>query len=149
MNPLRRRDAVLWSSLLGAVATAGAARSLWADSPHSHGRGSPRSGAASDFARDMDQSMATMMQAMDAPAYTGDPDMDFLAMMIPHHQGAVDMARLVLQHGKDPVTRQLAEEIIAGQAIEIASMGRRLALLGQDICTTEGEFPALGGTRGP
>lgn len=88
-----------------------------------------------------------MMQDMHAPGYSGDPDVDFLAMMVPHHQGAVDMARLVLQHGRDPVTRQLAEEIIAGQTVEIDSMQRRLVLLRKGA--REKEFPSLGGTRGP
>ena len=72
-----------------------------------------------EFERAMDAGMARMMQAMHASGYSGHADADFLAMMIPHHAGAVDMARLVLQHGRDPATRQLAEEIIAGQTIEI------------------------------
>ena len=94
--------------------------------------------------------MARMMQDMHGPGYVGNADVDFLAMMIPHHAGAVDMARLVLQHGRDPATRRLAEEIIAGQTIEIESMARRLAALrlppgaaGAD------DYPSLGGTRGP
>ena len=74
----------------------------------------------------------------------------FSEMMIPHHAGAVDMARLVLQHGRDPATRQLAEEIIAGQTIEIESMTRRLAALQQrSSAGSAAEFPSLGGTRGP
>ena len=44
--------------------------------------------------------MACMKQAMHSPDYTGQPDPDFLAMMIPHHEDAVDMARLVLIHGR-------------------------------------------------
>jgi uncharacterized protein (DUF305 family) len=88
-----------------------------------------------------------MMGAMHAPAPTGNPDIDFLAMMIPHHVGAVDMARAVLRYGRDPATRQLAEEIIAGQTIEIEGMQRRLAAL-QDPRRAP-EYPALGGTRGP
>ena len=43
---------------------------------------------------------------MHASGYTGNPDVDFLAMMIPHHEGAVEMARLVLVYGKDPLTRR-------------------------------------------
>ena len=86
---------------------------------------------ASAFEREMDESMARMMQNMHGPGYVGHADIDFLAMMIPHHAGAIDMARLVLQHGRDPATRQLAEEIIAGQTIEIESMTRRLAALQQ------------------
>ena len=94
--------------------------------------------------------MARMMRDMHGPGYVGNADVDFLVMMIPHHAGAVDMARLVLVHGRDPATRQLAEEIIAGQTIEIESMTRRLALLRQPPGADGGvAFPALGGTRGP
>jgi uncharacterized protein (DUF305 family) len=107
-------------------------------------------GAPSVFQREMTASMARMMEDMHASGPSGDVDIDFLAMMIPHHAGAVDMARLVLQHGRDPATRQLAEEIIAGQTIEIASMTRRLALLRRlPAADRPVEFPSLGGTRGP
>ena len=114
---------------------------------HAQAHAAPPATAA--FQREMDVGMARMMQDMHAPGYVGNPDIDFLAMMIPHHAGAVDMARLVLEHGRDPATRRLAEEIIAGQTIEIEGMTRRLAALrkqgaGGDVQ----EFPALGGTRG-
>lgn len=101
------------------------------------------------FRREMDESMARMMGDMHGPGYTGDADVDFLAMMIPHHAGAVAMARLVLQHGRDPATRQLAEEIIAGQTIEIDGMARRLQALQRAAgAPAEREFPLLGGLRG-
>ena len=102
------------------------------------------------FQRDMDAGMARMMQDMHAAPPSGNVDADFLAMMIPHHAGAVDMARLVLQHGQDPATRQMAEDIIAGQTTEIDSMTRRLQMLRAGrLSPAAAEFPALGGTRGP
>jgi len=57
---------------------------------------------------------------------TGDVDADFVAMMIPHHQGAIDMALAVLRHGRNPQIRRLAQEIIVTQQQEIAVM--RLAV---------------------
>lgn len=100
------------------------------------------------YATEMNVGMGKMMSDMHAPGYTGDADIDFLAMMIPHHEGAVDMARLVLQHGNDPVTRKLAEEIIASQRVEIEGMQRRLDDLRRGASRANpGGFPALGGTR--
>jgi len=58
---------------------------------------------------------------------TGDVDVDFLMGMIPHHQGAIDMANVYLKYGKDPVTRKLAADIIKAQDSEIAMMKDQLA----------------------
>lgn len=62
-----------------------------------------------------------MHKAMDIP-FSGDADADFVKGMIPHHQGAVAMARIVLAHGKDPELKKLATGIIADQEKEIAFM---------------------------
>ena len=65
---------------------------------------------------------AAMMQD-----YTGNADVDFIRGMIPHHQGAVEMAKIVLEHGKDPEVRKLAEAVIAAQEAEIKWMQDWLA----------------------
>jgi uncharacterized protein (DUF305 family) len=106
------------------------------------------SGEYAVFMRQMDSDMEKMMHNMHSPGYSGDPDIDFLTMMIPHHQGAIDMSRLQLIYGKDPLIRKLAEEIIAGQRVEVEAMKRRLEILRTRKVTEGNEFPALGGTRG-
>jgi uncharacterized protein (DUF305 family) len=66
--------------------------------------------------------MAKMQYDMGHAPVTGDADKDFVAMMIPHHQGAVDMARAELRYGKDAQIRKLARGIVAAQIREIAQM---------------------------
>ena len=63
-----------------------------------------------------------MMKNMSAPPYTGNTDKDFVAHMIPHHQGAIDMAKVELKYGKDPDMKRLAKSIIKAQNEEIAYM---------------------------
>lgn len=100
------------------------------------------------FAKAMHAGMTQMVRDMQAAGHSGNPDVDFLAMMIPHHEGAVEMARLVLVHGRDPLVRRLAEDIIASQSVEIQAMRERLAILVRGPDSDPEGFPALGSTRG-
>ena len=68
---------------------------------------------------EMMRSMEKMNRDMAGAPMTGDADRDFVAMMMPHHQGAIDMARIYLRDGKDPVIRKMAQAIIADQEREI------------------------------
>ena len=77
------------------------------------------------FAVSMAQAVERMHKDMSLIP-SGDPDRDFAAMMIPHHQGAVDMARIELQFGKNPLLRRLAQGIIVEQLQEIEVMRREL-----------------------
>ena len=62
-----------------------------------------------------------MMHNMHVP-YTGNPDLDFRTHMIPHHQGAVEMAKVAIKHAKGPETKRMAQKIIDDQEKEIAEM---------------------------
>jgi len=82
--------------------------------------------AAAQMGQPADQAMAAgmdkMQQDMAAAPMTGDADHDFVSMMLPHHAGAVDMAKAELRYGRDPQMRTLARNIIAAQDKEIAEM---------------------------
>ena len=71
-------------------------------------------------------SMDKMHMAMEAVKHSGDHDIDFVSLMVPHHQAAIDMAKTQLLHGKDPQMRRLAQEIITDQQLEIELMERWL-----------------------
>jgi uncharacterized protein (DUF305 family) len=71
-------------------------------------------------------SMDKMHMAMGAVVRSGNSDVDFVSLMIPHHQGAIDMAKTQLLYGKDPQMRRLAQEIITDQQLEIELMQRWL-----------------------
>ncbi len=88
-----------------------------------HGAGTE---APTAFATMMETAMTGMAVGMTRAPMTGDPDHDFAAMMIPHHQGAIDMARAELLYGKNPVLRRLAQEIVVTQDSEITVMQKEL-----------------------
>ena len=96
------------------------------------------------FLAENEAAMTRMMSAMEAKP-SGDIDRDFVAMMAPHHQGAIDMAVLELRYGKNEQLRRIAQEIIVSQMQEIAAM--KLAI-GEQVPasvpapTQDGRMPA-------
>jgi hypothetical protein len=81
------------------------------------------------FLKENEAAMAKMMSAM-ATKPSGDIDRDFVAMMTPHHQGAIDMALIELRYGRNEQLRRIAQEIIIEQMQEIEAM--KLAI-GQQV----------------
>jgi len=77
---------------------------------------------AMSFMHAMKDSMERMDDGMKSGPMNGGVDHDFATMMMPHHQGAIDMAKAELLYGKDPVMRRLAEEIVVDQQSEIQAM---------------------------
>lgn len=113
--------ATLLALCLGATASAHDMH----DMHHAAPAAAPKTFVASSdrpFARLMDDAMAIMARDMAAAPMNGDAGHDFVTMMLPHHQGAIDMARAVLLNTQDPELRNLALGIIAEQQNEINVM---------------------------
>lgn len=122
---------VLVLGLCACLMLAGAA-SHAQTSGHRHGAPAPApapfvASTAKPFAQLMDDAMAVMDYGMRAAPMNGEPDHDFITMMIPHHQGAVDMAKALLLRTRDPELRNLAQGIITEQQNEIRLMQSWLA----------------------
>ena len=108
---IRRRLAII-SILFGAVAISAQ------QAMHKHAGNSPSEPAWAE----LQASMENMHAAMTSVEPTGNSDADFVKLMIPHHQAAIDMAKTQLLYGKDPQMRRLAQEIITDQQSEIELM---------------------------
>ena len=81
--------------------------------PHRHGE---QDAGAAWF--ELEQGMEKMHAGMRSIKPSGNDDVDFIRLMLPHHQAAIDMAKTELAHGKDPQMRRLAQEIITDQQSE-------------------------------
>lgn len=123
---------VWWVAALGAAALAGAVLLVQPaaadshgndhahDNGHAHGEEHHGDEHADNPAVQAYREANDRMHEGMMVGFTGDADVDFARGMIPHHQGAIDMANIVIEHGEDEEMRQLAEEIIAAQEEEIA-----------------------------
>lgn len=119
----------LWSSRKSTIAAAailaavGACAAL-AHDPSQHGHAAMQAGDAGPeaaYLAENDAAMTKMMANMEVKP-SGDVDRDFVAMMTPHHQGAIEMALAVLKYGKNEQLERIAQEIIVDQQQEIAAM---------------------------
>ncbi|MBK3397734.1 MULTISPECIES: DUF305 domain-containing protein [Methylobacterium] len=114
-----------------ALLSAGLAGPAAAQGTHDHGSVSGKDmGSMSSMKPDPKDNASTkdfkaagraMMKDMDVP-YTGNADVDFRTHMIPHHKGAVEMAKIALRHAKGPATKAMAQKIIDDQTTEISDM---------------------------
>lgn len=90
----------------------------------------------------LNQAMMSMNTAMSTASMTGNPDVDFAVMMIPHHEGAIEMAKVELQYGTDSRLRRLAQEIIVTQQSEIALMQLTLEYLSPEKASSPHRAPS-------
>jgi uncharacterized protein (DUF305 family) len=96
---------------------------------------------------ELNASMDKMHMAMEAVKQSGDSDVDFVRLMLPHHQAAIDMAKSELLHGKDPQMLRLAQEIITDQQSEIQLMEQWLKAR-ESVRSKENDKPNPGTEEG-
>lgn len=114
---MKRLAAALMTAMLVGCSQPATTKPAVEAKPHSdHEAEKGESAATAGYRRSMTSMMSTM------PAFTGDPDHDFMRQMRIHHVAAVEMARVELAHGKDVEARRLATEIIAAQRREIVQI---------------------------
>lgn len=136
MTPIR-------NALIAAVAGVLALPALAETAPGTgtgHSREAPTEVPAGAIPAGSDQAYAAALDKMHTAmmiAPTGDADVDFVRSMIPHHQGAIDMARIQLEFGDEPELRQMSEAIIAAQEDEIARMQEWLAKNAPDAANAD------------
>lgn len=111
-----RRSFIVAAAFAGLVA-GGSGYVLAQSAPHGHGTQPAQSASTQAFIAANDRMHRDM-----AIQYSGNADRDFVAGMIPHHQGAIDMAEVELKYGKDPKAREFAAKIIEAQKAEIEEM---------------------------
>lgn len=112
MNKTTLRFAIVLVFILAAAAP------MWEQESHSHSR---EASVNPDWS-ELLGSMEKMHVSMGSVQASGDSDVDFVRLMLPHHQAAIDMARTQLLYGNDPKMRRLAQEIITDQESEIQLM---------------------------
>jgi uncharacterized protein (DUF305 family) len=111
---------ITWGLSLALLLLPAIALAAWRQDSH------PHSQMAATAWSDQMKNMDTMQVAMASVQSSNDSDADFVNLMLPHHQAAIDMARTQLLYGKDPQMRRLAQEIVADQESEIQLMQRWL-----------------------
>ena len=114
---------------LALILTLGAGAALAEDMAAMPGMAQGADGAMGGYMAAMD-TMNTSMTGMES---TGSADADFLMMMIPHHQSAIDMAKVELEMGQDEATKAMAQAIIDAQTAEIAQMTAMLTAMGHPM----------------
>lgn len=108
--------------LIFLFAILGMALAAWSQQSRAHHDSPSAEPASADQWSELVGSMDGMHAAMASVAPSGNGDVDFVNLMLPHHQAAIDMAKTQLNYGKDPQMRRLAQEIIADQHSEIELM---------------------------